>query len=214
MINLLGIVSGLAWLIAYVDGARVGFRDKTYAIPMAALMLNFAWETTYSVHDILTRISGQTVINVLWTAADTFIIYTFFKYGRNELPKFITKQLFILWTIVLITTAYTLQWMFVKQFSWAHGSEYSAFLQNLLMSGLFIAMLSARHGVRGQTMLIAVAKWIGTLAPTLAIGLYGHSTFILGVGALCSIFDLIYIYLVWRAQRNPSRPALTSTIAN
>ena len=67
------------------------------------------------------------------------------------------------------------------------------------MSGLFIAMFAARGGTRGQTLLIAVAKWIGTLAPTIVFGWYGNSPLILGVGGLCSVFDLAYIGLLWRA---------------
>jgi hypothetical protein len=38
------------------------------------------------------------------------------------------------------------------------------------MSGLFIAMFVARRGPRGQSILLAVAKWIGTLAPTILFG--------------------------------------------
>ena len=86
------------------------------------------------------------------------------------------------------------------EFGWEDAPRYAAFLQNLLMSGLFIALFVARQGPRGQTMLIAVAKWIGTFAPTIVFGWYGNSPLILGVGVLCSIFDLAYIGLLWRAS--------------
>lgn len=36
-------ISGLAWTIVYINSIWIGFRHKTYAIPMAALALNFAW---------------------------------------------------------------------------------------------------------------------------------------------------------------------------
>jgi hypothetical protein len=39
----LTVLSGLAWTIVYAEGIRLGFRDRTYAIPLAALGLNFAW---------------------------------------------------------------------------------------------------------------------------------------------------------------------------
>ncbi len=55
-------------------------------------------------------------------------------------------------------------------------------------------------------MLIAVAKWIGTLAPTIAIGVYEHSPFILGIGILCSVFDLVYIGLLRNAQAEAAAP--------
>ncbi|MCY1239986.1 hypothetical protein D9M72_528120 [compost metagenome] len=90
------------------------------------------------------------------------------------------------------------------EFGWDQASRYAAFLQNLLMSGLFIAMFVARGGPRGQSMLIAVGKWIGTLAPTVVFGWFGNSPLILGLGALCSVFDLAYIWLVLRARKSAS----------
>jgi hypothetical protein len=84
------------------------------------------------------------------------------------------------------------------------AAQYSAFLQNLLMSGLFIAMFIARRGPRGQTLLIATAKWIGTLAPTILFGFMNGSSFIIGIGLLCSVFDLTYIGLLVWAKRDPS----------
>ena len=78
---------------------------------------------------------------------------------------------------------------------------YSAFLQNLLMSGLFIAMFIARGGARGQSLTIAVAKWLGTLAPTIQWGLLSFSPFVLGVGLACSVLDLAYLGLLLRERR-------------
>jgi hypothetical protein len=83
------------------------------------------------------------------------------------------------------------------------AGQYSAFLQNLLMSGLFIAMFVARRGARGQSLTIGVAKWIGTLAPTLVFGVIQESAFILGIGILCSAFDLAYIALLLWARTSP-----------
>lgn len=85
------------------------------------------------------------------------------------------------------------------------GARYSAFLQNLLMSVLFINMLVQRKSSEGQSMLIAVGKWLGTLAPTILFGLLGTggvkpSSLILALGIFCSIFDLIYIWLLAKVR--------------
>jgi hypothetical protein len=128
-------------------------------------------------------------------------VYTFLKFGRSELPPWVTRRLFMGWALLLGVTSFAVQLLFVAEFDWEPASRYAAFLQNLLMSGLFIAMFAARGGTRGQSLLIAVAKWIGTLAPTIVFGGYGNSPLILGVGGLCSIFDLAYIGLLWRARR-------------
>jgi hypothetical protein len=200
----LTIVSGLAWSIVYIEAIRLGLRYKTYAMPVAALALNFAWETIYGIHGLTGTVSAQSIVNLVWAAADVVIVSTFFRFGRAELPRFVTRPLFIGWGVIVFGTAYALQALFIGQFGWGDGAKYSAFLQNLLMSGLFIAMLVSRRGARGQSMVIAVAKWLGTLAPTILIGALGGLPFILWIGILCSVFDLIYIGLLWWARRQPA----------
>jgi hypothetical protein len=75
-------------------------------------------------------------------------------------------------------------------------------------------MFVARRGPRGQSMLIAVAKWIGTLAPTIAFGAYEYSPFILGIGILCSVFDLVYIGLLYNARTARTAPATGAATAS
>jgi len=194
----LTVISGLAWTIVYISSIWIGFRHKTYTIPMAALALNFAWESTYAVHDLAASLSPQGLVDLVWALADLVIVYTFFAFGRGEFPRFVTRPMFAAWGILVFGASYAVQWLFMAQFGANDAARYSAFLQNLLMSGLFIAMLVARRGLRGQTLTIAIAKWLGTLAPTILIGVLGNSPFILGIGIMCSVFDLAYIGLtVW-----------------
>jgi hypothetical protein len=207
----LTVVSGLAWTIVYVESIRLGFKYKTYAMPVAALGLNIAWETIYGIHGLTETLDAQTVFNLLWAAADVVIVYTFFRFGRAELPKFVSRPLFIGWGVVIFGTAYAVQSLFIAEFGWLDGARYSAFLQNLLMSGLFIAMLVVRRGTRGQSMVIAIAKWLGTLAPTILIGVLNNLPFIIGIGVLCSVFDLIYIGMLWWAKKNPAAMAIAAT---
>jgi hypothetical protein len=207
----LTILSGVAWTTVYICAILVGFRGKTYAIPAAALGLNIAWEVIYALHSLSTRISVQGVINIAWALADVVIVYTFLRFGRRELPGFVTRPMFVGWSVLLLVASFAVQGLFIVEFDWDPASKYAAFLQNLLMSGLFIAMFVARRGLRGQSMVIAVAKWIGTLAPTISFGVLQNSLFILGVGALCSVFDLTYIGLLWWAKRNPGALAHNRT---
>lgn len=207
MILFLTVVSGVAWTAVYVEAVRIGFRDRSYAIPAAALALNFAWEVIYASRSVATALSVQGVFNIVWALADVAILYTFFRFGRAELPPWVTRKLFLGWALLLGVTAFAVQLLFVAEFGWDAAPRYSAFLQNLLMSGLFIAMFVARGGARGQSLLVAVAKWIGTLAPTIVFGWFASSPLILGVGALCSVFDLVYIGLMLRARTGPSGTA-------
>lgn len=85
-------------------------------------------------------------------------------------------------------------------------AEYSAFLQNLLMSVLFISMFARRGSMEGQSLLLAVSKWIGTLAPTILMGIIHYDALVLVTGALCSVFDLVYIGLLvtYRKKNAPA----------
>lgn len=77
---ILTLVSGIAWTVVYVEAIRVGLRDRTYAMPVAALALNFAWETTYAARDISVGVSAQGVVNVVWAVADLAIVYTYLRF--------------------------------------------------------------------------------------------------------------------------------------
>jgi hypothetical protein len=47
-------------------------------------------------------------------------------------------------------------------------------------------------------MVVAVANWIGTLAPTIFFG--KDNNFILVIGILCSVIDMVYIALLYQAK--------------
>ncbi|MEV7525102.1 hypothetical protein [Streptomyces sp. NPDC091371] len=202
---MLTLVSGIAWTIVYVEAIRVGLRDRTYAMPVAALALNFAWESIYAVREFTIGISPQGVVNVVWAAADVVIVWTYLRFGRAELPRFVTRPMFAGWAVLVFGTGFAVQGLFLAHFGAHDATRYSAFLQNLLMSGLFIGLFAARRGPRGQSLTIAVAKWLGTLAPTLLFGVIEDAPFILALGILCSVFDLAYIGLLLQARGRAGR---------
>jgi len=76
---------------------------------------------------------------------------------------------------------------------------YAAFIQNLMMSVLFIHMLVNRKSREGQSVGIAFFKMIGTLAPTIIFGV--KSPFVLFLGSSCFVFDLIYLILLARIPK-------------
>jgi len=103
---LLTALSGLAWTIVYIAAIRIGFKHHTYAIPIAALGLNIAWESIYAIHDLMTAGGVQGYVNLVWACADVVILYTFFRYGRPELPAFVTRGPFIAWGVAVLGAFY------------------------------------------------------------------------------------------------------------
>jgi hypothetical protein len=213
---ILTLISGICWTIVYIDGIRLGFKHRSYAIPFYALALNFSWELLYTYYGFQSTVSAQAVVNAVWLSFDAGILITYFKYGRKYFPVHIPGNAsegtannatpFVVWSVLTLIVAFCVEYAFRKEFGVRVGAGYSAFLQNLLMSVLFINMLVRRGSREGQSLTIAVGKWLGTLAPTVLFGIIGDSGFpngsflIVVVGMLCSVFDLIYIALLLRTK--------------
>lgn len=212
----LTLISGICWTVVYIDGIRLGFKHRSYAIPFYALALNFAWELVYTYYGFQSTITVQAVVNAVWLIFDAGILITYFKYGRKYFPARVpgfalaaagdSVARFIVWSVITLIAAFCVEYAFRKEFGVRVGAGYSAFLQNLLMSVLFINMLVRRGSREGQSLTIAVGKWLGTLAPTVLFGIIGDSGFpngsflIVVVGMLCSVFDLIYIGLLLKTK--------------
>lgn len=202
----LTLVSGIGWMIVYEECIRLGFKQKTYCMPLFVLSLNFSWELLNFIGELVFHWHGpsagltliQTLVNGFWAILDIVILYTYCKYGRKEWPKNAKKEWFGPWTALVLICCFTLQIVFIAEFGGIKASEYSAFLQNLLMSVMFISMYIRRGSMEGQSLLLAVAKWLGTLAPTI---LMGDDLLVLVCGIFCSVFDLLYIWLLLKHKR-------------
>ena len=198
--NILVIISGICWAIVYIDIIRKGFKDKTCGMPLFALGLNIAWEFLYSIDGFFINkefIFVQCVANFVWALFDVIILISWFKYGKQYLPEK-AKPYFVPFSIMALVTCVAVQLAFYLHIdSVVIASQYSAFAQNLLMSVLFLTMLFTRGNTKGQTMLIAVCKCIGTLTPTILGGFVeSFNIYIILTGGFSFVFDIIYIYFI------------------
>ncbi|MDO4941551.1 MAG: hypothetical protein Q4E73_01770 [Lachnospiraceae bacterium] len=205
----LTLLSGICWCIVYEECIRLALKDKTYAMPFWALALNITWEGIYTYYDLCVRADVQGIVNVLWFCMDVIILALYFKYGRKQ-HEAGSDRLFYLWTILGVAAMFLVQFAYVKEFGLeGHlSAQYSAFAQNLIMSIAFIHMLIQRGNTKGQSMLLAIAKWIGTLAPTITMGIMSTNYVVLACGLLCTIYDLIYIVLLYRTKKREQLEAV------
>lgn len=190
------LLTGICWTIVYLHLIHLGFKEKTYGIPFIALALNFAWEALHSyIHLKTNPTSIETWILLVWLFLDFFVVCTYLLYGKKYFPKHTSTEYFMPWTIIIFIMSFVLQYFFIVEFK-ELGKVYSAFIQNLIMSILFITMLIKRSDLKGQSLTIAINKWIGTLASTILLGVIGGNKLVLALGIFCSIFDIIYIYFL------------------
>ncbi len=203
IVTALTLVSGVSWTIAYVDLIHRGLRDKAYGMPFFALAFNITWEFIYAFL-IYQGFALQRVVNIVWFLLDVGILYTYLRYGREEFLKEYGKY-FLLWTVSALLAAFIILYYAGREFQDVRGGTYSAFVQNLMMSVLFIAMLVRRNNVSGQSMTIAVFKWLGTLAPTILGWLATGSRLLLVLGIAIFFYDVIYIVMLYRKFLEPGR---------
>lgn len=215
---LLTLITGVCWVVVYIECILIGLKKHTYAIPFWAIAFNFAWELYNTVLGYRQDGPGlQVIINAAWTLFDCGILYTYFRYGKKHFPANLRSYWFVPWSLLGLFSAFMLEMAFIVEFGLHAGSQYAAFLQNLLMSVLFIVMIVQRGSSTGQNMIIAINKWLGTLAATVMFGMLGGEGFngssflILITGGLCCLFDLIYINMLALAinkEKNGGHEAL------
>lgn len=195
------VISGLCWSAVYIDSIRTGFKQKTYCMPLFALGLNIAWEGVYSYYELMGRgaPSLQGYANAVWFLLDIVIVVTYFKFSKTDCKTDMERKWQAPFGVLVLAICVGLQILFICEFGDKQAEIYSAYLQNIAMSAAYLYMLGRRQSSRGQTMLIAVCKCVGTLAPTL-IGVIESNTFIVVTGVICFALDAIYIWFLRRVK--------------
>jgi hypothetical protein len=191
--TILTLTGGVCWTIVYILIIIRSFRDKTYGMPFWALAFNIGWEFIFSFILIGNHFSLQRIINIVWFAFDAAILVSYFLYGLKEWPEQISKKLFYPYAALGLIIGYLFVYLISVEVDQSQGI-YAAFIQNLMMSLLFINMLNYRKSTAGQSPAIAVFKMIGTLAPTIIFG--AKSAFVLFLGSSCLVVDIIYLILL------------------
>lgn len=193
------LISGFGWGIAYVDIVNRGFRDKTYGMPLFALALNISWEflvgfVINTENNIYRWISG------LWCVMDLFILYTYFRFGRRYFPAALAGY-FVPWSLAaFVTGAIAMTAIIIPIGTW-FGTLLTAWPMTLIMSISFVAMLHHRDGVEGQSLYIAISKFVGSLGAAYVLWRIGTVSFLLPFAALVILYDVLYIGLLYKTFR-------------
>ncbi|WP_430383401.1 hypothetical protein [Streptomyces sp. P10-4] len=157
--------TGVFWTAAYVLLVRTGLREHTYGMPVVAFATNISWEFMFA---FVRPPSGvMHVVDIVWFCFDLAIGYTVVRYGRSEFP-YLPRRLYLPALAALLLLAYPGMQVASEQFD-EGGGTITAFGSNLVMSAMFLAMLAARRGPRGQSTGIALAKLLGTACASLAM---------------------------------------------
>jgi hypothetical protein len=206
-VDLLGaadVASGVLWAVTYALVIRRGFLDKTYGVPLAALVSAIAWEIIFAVvrpTPVLPPFAAPA-----WLVLDSGILYQYLRYGPAEERRAVpaAPAWFYARFAAAAAGAFLLEYSFILDWGDRDGA-YSGFAVNVVMSLSFIAMLERRRDVRGQSMYIAVGKLLGSaIAIPHAYVLYGSLASLrafMGVTFLCDVTYAVLLHRQCRAQR-------------
>lgn len=198
LIIILRLMCGGFWMISYSIAIYKGIKDKSYAMPFFALCLNISWEILY-LKKVLNGGDGGllwTVMDSIWLILDSGILITYFLYGKKYYPDKL-KNYFWIFSIFQLIIAMLIMNEFYINYPF-HAKINAGFFINIVMSMLFIDMLIKRNGKEGQSIILAITKFIGTLVATILSGFcFGAINRIsLVLGGVSAVVDIIYIYLL------------------
>jgi hypothetical protein len=194
------IVVGLAsfWLIAYglaIQRARV---DKRVGIPAFAVAGNFAWEFVHSL--VIQQQASQRPFNFAWLLVDAVILGQVFRYGNKDF-SWLSTRVFRLMMVGVIAWAMAFMLLMTRELHDVLGL-YDGTVLVVFVSASFIYTLRQRRSSAGQSMYIAVSKWMGTfLAGLNTVFVYPHRWFVLFMFATAFVLDVTYMMMLYRQIR-------------
>lgn len=166
IVILVGTLCGIFWTLAYIGIIWRGFKDRSFGVPIAALCANITWEAIFSVID---QPFGDffRVVSLVWFGFDLIIVGQCFIYGVNDFNSEFMKKYLRLILLLALFVAFVINYRFVYEFHDLEG-DYTGFGINCMMSMLFIGLLVRRDDIIGQSIYIAIFKWLGTLTAFLS----------------------------------------------
>jgi len=209
-------ICAVFWISTYVLIIRRGTKDRIPAMPLAAFALNICWEGIFSFLYMPT----DPRVFVAWSSCfllDVAIFVQVYRFGRTDFTfPSVRKH----WSAIVglsLASAFVVLMGFTAQFGDTLG-WFTGFLQNLLMSVLFVAMIIRRDSVAGQSLYIALGKFLGTFvafllaihwSPAFGTAVVDHvlraptpmPPLVYWIYPLIFFFDVLYIVLVYKKSR-------------
>lgn len=209
------------WISTYLLIIRRGHRDQLPAMPLAAVSLNLCWEGIFS----FIYLPNDPRVTVAWGSCfvlDLFIFHQVVRYGRRDFAYPWFQRHFAAVLGLSLGSAFVTLMGFTAQFGDKLG-WFTGFLQNLLMSILFVAMILRRDSIQGQSMYIAMGKFLGTFVAFL-LAIYWSPAFgtavvdhrlraptpmpplVYWIYPLIFVFDVMYIKLLYDKLKQEGIP--------
>lgn len=206
---LIGVLGCVLWTVAYVLLIKQAHQQRINTLPILAICLNFTWEVM-AVFVLPNPSKAWTVLEWSWVVVDLGLLVLLWRDGQRNLRVPALKPYFHLLLPVVLVLCFVGQLTFVLTFGDLLGFI-DAFIINLVMSALFVAMYFDR-GPNGAGLNYPAAwlKMLGTACTSIQcaalfpiirpdIPSWGFLYF---VYLLIFALDLIYVVLLHTARRS------------
>lgn len=198
-------IGGLLWITAYLIIIYRGFKDRSCGMPLIALAVNFSWEVMWGF--IFPDKPPMDTINKIWAFIDILIVAQYLAYGRRTFPESLPRWSFVPFAFGVLALGFGFVFLGTYEFAdWRLGGAYVAYLDNLMMSALFLHWAVSREDVLGQSIWVGITKGLGTLA--ISAGQYEMNAFVIGgspfltfLFGACLVLDVLYVVLLYRRMR-------------
>ena len=138
-----------------------------------------------------------------WFFLDCYIVYSVFKYGHKQLismPKKFAQYILIIGGIMSFAILYPYIYIYDAPISKMGG--YTGFIVNLFNSALFISLIIRKRDIALFSEWVAWLKFFGTGLVTVFAFLKFTDHFLLTMGVVVAVLDIIYISIYYRIKNN------------
>lgn len=201
----------LAWTPAYVMILWIGVKHRRLEIPILAATGNIAWELLWG---FFFRVDMGYGLQNIYRGAfiiDVGILYLVFKHGRDQIQAPLGRRWY---PAVIVALLAAWGWVVVAMHHTTNvdlplGST-SAYLVNLLESGIYLWAGLSVIDPRSMSLVVAWSKGLGTGMVTVFVFLrYPDHSFVKTLAVLVAIIDVAYLALLYARRRGrlPVPPA-------
>ena len=187
------------WVAAYINTIYWIVKKQTLDIPAIAITLNFGCEITTAIFFVPNMGNALVLAYWAWLVLDAYIIYSLYHYGYKQMRVDFFKQNFHKFLIAGLVVSFFVQCSFILRYD-LPMAPLDSYVINLVMSICFIYMYFIQ-GYQGNSKLTGWAKFLGTgIISVMFYSKYPDNYFLSSLYIFCALFDIYYLYLLYKGH--------------
>ncbi len=196
----------LLWIVVYVFTLRGAYKLEFIDIPLAIVCGNIVWEFLWSFVFYTDMGALYQWGYRVWFFMDCLIVYNLYRYGHKQLsiPLFKNNSHWLITLGIAAWTPVLYYYIAIYDAPVSHMGAYSGYVLNVIISILYIPLFLKLNDRRLFSYPSAWCKAGGNLLINLFCFSHFNDGFLLSLCVLCTVFDVIYLYLLKNPLPGPA----------